>query len=169
MGKKIRIKRNNDEFDFWLNGMTDENMKNYIKYRIVKQIDWFEVKGRFCKNKYQRFMLASIIISSIIPILSIFADGSVLMKTVIAILGSLVSVIGSYITLQNYKELWIKYVSEKSILQNMLYMYFNCRGEFDIADEKERNGKLIDTCENYFLQNVNALNKSEMSDGGFTN
>lgn len=161
MTKKIRSKRNNDEFDFWLNSMTNENMKNYIKYRIIKQIDWFEVKGRYCKNKYQRFMFASIIISSVIPVLSIFADGSVLMKTVIAILGSVVSVIGSYITLQNFKELWVEYVSKKSILQNMLYMYFNCRGDFDIEDEKERNGKLIDTCENYFLQNVNALNEME--------
>ncbi len=161
MAGKIRTKRNNDEFDFWLNGMTDENMKNYIKYRIIKQIDWFEVKGRYCKNKYQRFMFASIIISSVIPVLSIFADGSVLMKTVIAILGSVVSVIGSYVTLQNFKELWVKYVSKKSILQNMLYMYFNCRGDFDIEDEKERNGKLIDTCENYFLQNISALSEME--------
>ena len=161
MSRKIRTNRNNDEFDFWLNGMTDESMKNYIKYRIIKQIDWFEVKGRYCKNKYHGFMFASIIISSIIPVLSIFADGSVLMKTAIAILGSVVSVIGSYITLQNYKELWVEYVSKKSILQNMLYMYFNCRGDFDVADEKERNGKLIDTCENYFLQNVNALSEME--------
>lgn len=161
MTKKIRSKRNNDEFDFWLNGMTNENMKNYIKYRIIKQIDWFEVKGRYCKNKYQSFMFASIIISSVIPVLSIFADGSVLMKTVIAILGSVVSVIGSYITLQNFKELWVEYVSKKSILQNMLYMYFNCRGDFDIEDEKERNGKLIDTCENYFLQNISALSEME--------
>ncbi len=161
MAGKIRTKRNNDEFDFWLNGMTDENMKNYIKYRIIKQIDWFEVKGRYCKNKYQRFMFASIIISSVIPVLSIFADGSVLMKTVIAILGSVVSVIGSYVTLQNFKELWVEYVSKKSILQNMLYMYFNCRGDFDIEDEKERNGKLIDTCENYFLQNISALSEME--------
>ncbi len=161
MAGKIRTKRNNDEFDFWLNGMTDENMKNYIKCRIIKQIDWFEVKGRYCKNKYQRFMFASIIISSVIPVLSIFADGSVLMKTVIAILGSVVSVIGSYVTLQNFKELWVEYVSKKSILQNMLYMYFNCRGDFDIEDEKERNGKLIDTCENYFLQNISALSEME--------
>lgn len=161
MSRKIITKRNNDEFDFWINSMADENMKNYIKYRIIKQIDWFEVKGRYCKNKYQRFMFASIIISSVIPVLSIFADGSVLMKTVIAILGSVVSVIGSYITLQNYKELWGEYVSKKSILQNMLYMYFNCRGDFDIEDEKERNGKLIDTCESYFLQNVNTFNEME--------
>lgn len=161
MSRKIITKRNNDEFDFWINSIADENMKNYIKYRIVKQIDCFEVKGRYCKNKYQRFMFASIIISSVIPVLSIFADGSVLMKTVIAILGSVVSVIGSYITLQNYKELWGEYVSKKSILQNMLYMYFNCRGDFDIEDEKERNGKLIDTCESYFLQNVNTFNEME--------
>lgn len=161
MSRKIITKRNNDEFDFWINSMADENMKNYIKYRIVKQIDCFEVKGRYCKNKYQRFMFASIIISSVIPVLSIFADGSVLMKTVIAILGSVVSVIGSYITLQNYKELWGEYVSKKSILQNMLYMYFNCRGDFDIEDEKERNGKLIDTCESYFIQNVNTFNEME--------
>lgn len=161
MSRKIITKRNNDEFDFWINSMADENMKNYIKYRIIKQIDWFEVKGRYCKNKYQRFMFASIIISSVIPVLSIFADGSVLMKTVIAILGSVVSVIGSYITLQNYKELWGEYVSKKSILQNMLYMYFNCRGDFDIEDEKERNGKLIDTCESYFVQNVNTFNEME--------
>ncbi|MBD5096127.1 MAG: DUF4231 domain-containing protein [Lachnospiraceae bacterium] len=155
MSRKIRTERNNDEFDFWLNDMTDENMKNYIKYRIIKQIDWFEVKGRYCKNKYQGFMFASIIISSIIPVLSIFADGSVLMRTVIAILGSVVSVIGSYITLQNYKELWVEYVSKKSILQNAFYMYFNCRGDFDVENDKERNGKLIDICENYFLQKVN--------------
>lgn len=161
MSRKIITKRNNDEFDFWINSMADENMKNYIKYRIIKQIDWFEVKGRYCKNKYQKFMFASIIISSVIPVLSIFADGSVLMKTVIAILGSVVSVIGSYITLQNYKELWGEYVSKKSILQNMLYMYFNCRGDFDIEDEKERNGKLIDTCESYFVQNVNTFNEME--------
>lgn len=161
MSRKIITKRNNDEFDFWINSIADENMKNYIKYRIVKQIDCFEVKGRYCKNKYQRFMFASIIISSVIPVLSIFADGSVLMKTVIAILGSVVSIIGSYITLQNYKELWGEYVSKKSILQNMLYMYFNCRGDFDIEDEKERNGKLIDTCESYFIQNVNTFNEME--------
>ena len=161
MSRKIITKRNNDEFDFWINSMADENMKNYIKYRIIKQIDWFEVKGRYCKNKYQRFMFASIIISSVIPVLSIFADGSVLMKTVIAILGSVVSVIGSYITLQNYKELWGEYVGKKSILQNMLYMNFNCRGDFDIEDEKERNGKLIDTCESYFIQNVNTFNEME--------
>ncbi len=157
MGRKMKAKRNCDGFDFWLNNMKDKNMKNYIKYRIINQINRFEVMGRRCKNIYQRLMFASIIISSIIPVLSIFADGSVYMKTVIAVLGSVVTVIGSYITLHNYKELWVEYFSTKKILQNVLYMYFNCRGEFNIQDEQERNGRLIDICEGYFMENASAM------------
>lgn len=123
-------------------------------------MEWYSRKSRYCESRYRVLMTVSIIVSSIIPVVSIFADGTVCIKVIIALLGAVVTAISALISLQNYNELAVQYRNMREILLNVLYMYFNNRGEFALEqDQQARDGKLVDICEGYIIQEIASWKK----------
>lgn len=143
-----------DGLDYWIKNMTNEDLKNYIQYRVIEQIDWYRNKSRKYKKQYQLWTVAALIIGALIPIFSVFSDGSILMKTAIAALGSSSAAISAFLTQQNYKELWQQYRNTRELLLSTLYLYFNQQGPFKDGDQAARDGKLIEQCESYLSQEV---------------
>lgn len=163
MQKGERMKKNReavcrtDRLDYWVDNMKSEGTRNYIRSRIIPQMEWY---SRYCESRYRVMMTVSIIVSSIIPVVSIFADGTVCIKVIIALLGAVVTAISALISLQNYNELAVQYRNMREILLNVLYMYFNNRGEFALEqDQQARDGKLVDICEGYIMQEIASWKK----------
>lgn len=142
-----------DVFQKWLEDVENEKTRQYIQERVITQMEWYRKKSSAYKTKYQRWMTASIILSGSIPVVSVFADGGIISKVVIAALGAAVTGIGAYLSLRNYKELWNLYRVNREMLLSTLYLYFNHVGVFkkDI-DQEDRDAMLIDMCEKNFQQ-----------------
>lgn len=142
-------------FEDWIEGVQNERTKRYIQERVIKQMDWYRTKCNVCKARYQRWMTASIMISGVIPVVSVFANSSVIFKVLIAALGASVTGINTYLTFQNYKNLWNTYRISREYLLSTLYLYFNHAGVFEReADQDKRDMMLIDVCEKHFQQEV---------------
>lgn len=152
---KTASSERHEPFQEWLKDVTNEKTKRYIQERVIKQMDWYRSKSNICKVKYQRWTILSIILSGAIPIASVFANGELFMKVLIAALGAMITGISAYLSLQNYNKLWNIYRSNRELLLSTLYMYFNNTGIFgQETDQDKRDTILIETCEKYFQQEV---------------
>ena len=144
-----------EPFQEWLEDIENERTKRYIQERIIRQMDWYRTKCNAYKVKYQRWMTVSIILSSVIPVASIFANGGIAAKVLIAALGAAVTGINAYLSFRNYKNLWNTYRTNRELLLSTLYSYFNNAGIFGLeTDQDKRDAMLIDVCEKSFQQEV---------------
>ena len=136
----------------WIDSVQEPNTKRYINERVIDQMNFYKSKSRSYKKKYHQFMTASIIVSLLIPLASIFADGSTVMKFFIALLGSCSTAITAYLRLQNYHELWTSYRYNREYLLSVLYAYFTKTGIFRKTERQdEADCLLIETCEACFM------------------
>ena len=125
-----------------------QQTKDYISRRIIPQMQWYGRKSRECQQKYYRWTAAVILLSAMIPIASVFADGALWGKTVIAALGAIVTMSNSFLALYNYKDLWLSYQNKHEVLLHILYCYFTNAGIFTKnASQAEKDLTLVNTCE----------------------
>lgn len=137
-------------FEKWISDVKDPKIVDYIRTRVMGQMEWFGKESTKNKKKYQGWMLASVIVSSLIPVASVFADGSIGVKILIAALGSMVTAITAFLRLQDYQDQWSNYRYNREYLMSTLYSYFTNTGVFaQFADQAARDRMLIDTCENF--------------------
>lgn len=134
----------------------DENTKSYILDRIIPQMEWYSRNGRDCKKKYYGWMTVSIILGALIPIVSVFADGAIWIKMLLAALGSAATACNAYVTMHNYKDLWLTYRNVREKLLRILYCYFNNAGIFaQDREQEEKNRLLVDLCEQEMANEAN--------------
>lgn len=155
MGSQNASERN-EVFSKWIQDISNEKTRWYIQERIINQMDWYRTKSAVYKVKYLRWTTGSIILSGIIPIASVLADGGLAVKILIIALGAAVTGISAYLNLQNYRDMWGKYRFNREWLLSTLYLYFNQVGVFgkEVSQEK-RDTMLIEICEKCFQQEVN--------------
>ena len=126
----------------------NEKIRGYIVTRLMPQMEWYSREGRKCKKRYFRWTMAAISSSVLIPVVSVFADGSVWVKALIVALGSVVTACNAYIAMNNFKELWLTYRGIREKLLRILYCYFNHAGAFSQSGTQEaRDVLLINLCE----------------------
>lgn len=126
----------------------NEKIRNYINGRIIPQMKWYSSNSREYKRKYHRCMTVSILLGAFIPVVSVFADGSTEMKVVLAFLGASVTAINAYLSLHNYKDLWLEYRTTRERLLRILYCYFNDAGIFTQKNSQaEKDILLVNVCE----------------------
>lgn len=143
----------NTSLNGWINNVKDETTQNYINIRIIPQMAYYSTKSQQCKAAYMKWMKVSIFIGILIPVASIFADGSIAMKAIIAFLGASSAAITSYLSLQNYQKLWENYRSNRELTLSILLAYFTNSGEFsEQKTDEERNALLVDKCEMIFTE-----------------
>lgn len=122
--------------------------KDYITNRILPQMKWYSDKSKENQKKYFFWMTFSIFVGAMIPVFSIFADGAICVKVLIAALSSAVTASNAYLTLHNFKDLWMIYRNTRETLLRTLYCYFNNAGIFSQSiTQEEKDILLIDSCE----------------------
>lgn len=144
-------------FQKWLEGVENEKTGQYIQERVIKQLEWYRAKSNLYKEKYQRWMTASIILSGCIPVVSVLADGRIIFKVIIAASGAAVTGISAYLSLRNYRELWTLYRVNREMIMSTLCLYFNHVGIFKKdVDQDDRDAMLIELCEKSFQQDYSS-------------
>ncbi len=151
MGKQANTESTNSR-DTLLTDMAaqvqNENIRSYINGRIIPQMKWYSSKSREYKQKYYRCMTASILLGALIPVFSAFADGSPGIKVILTLLGASVTAINAYLSLYNYRELWLDYRIIREKLLRILYCYFNNAGIFARKNtQEEKDILLVNICE----------------------
>lgn len=142
-----------DEFEPYLHQLPDSNIKTYITERVMGQIKWYDSKSNENQHRYKQMMVASVILSAIIPVLTIIVDyGSAVIKIFITALSSSVTAISAILTLYNYKDLWVQYRSNCEILKSVLHRFFNKCGEFSDLSDEQMYQNLINSCEDYMTK-----------------
>ena len=137
-----------DALSEMINRVQDEKTKDYIANRIVEQMKWYSSKSRSCKQKYYQWMTVTIMIGALVPVVSVFADGSTWVKALLAALGAATTACNAYLSLHNYKELWVTYRKTRETLLRTLYFYFNNVGAFaQKGTQEEKDALLIALCE----------------------
>lgn len=143
---------NKSMIDVFVNQMIsqvqNENTKKYISNRILPQIKWYSLQSAEKKHKYYFWMTVSIILGVAISSISVLANGSALIKLVIAILGAAVTASNAYISLHSFKDLWIVYRKTHETLTRTVYCYFNNAGIFSqCSTQNQKDELLVNVCE----------------------
>ena len=131
----------------------NENAKKYINNRILPQIKWYSLKSNKNKHKYYFWMTISIILGTLVSVVSVFANGSIWIKMIIAILGASVTASNAYISLHSFKDLWIVYRKTHETLTRTLYCYFNNAGIYSqCSTQNQKDQLLVNVCEEEISQ-----------------
>lgn len=140
----------NDELDSWVQSVSNEDIKRYIQHRVLVQMQFYSDKSLECKSLYLKWTNTSIFISFLIPVVSVFSDGSIIMKAIIAALGAAIAGVTSYLSIHNYKNLWESYRSIREQTYSLLLFYFTSSGVFAGKQLEEQDQLLIELCEKVF-------------------
>ena len=133
---------------FLLAQVRNENTRDFIENRLIPQMKWYSARASACKRNYQICMTISITLGALIPVAAVMANGATAVKVVIALLGGGVTAVNAYLSMQNYKDLWLSYRNTRENLLRNLYCYFNNAGMFSRElPEAEKDILLVNLCE----------------------
>lgn len=149
----------NEQIKYWLEQMEDGSTKSYIEKRIINQMNWYSDKSKTCKKRFMVLSILAIVLTAMVPIFSIVADGNTAIKIIIAMLSSGVTVLNTCLALNNDKQLWYNYRKNRELLQSTLYKYFSNAGMFlNKTNRAEKDAELISLCETILMDEVRDWN-----------
>src|SRR5690606_1073077 len=96
---------------------------NYLEETLENQIKWYDKKSIEAQRKYKIFKSIEIIAASSIPVLSVFSRNTTNMTRIIAVLGSFITIIESWLAITKYHDNRIEYSSTCQTLKHEKYMY----------------------------------------------
>lgn len=116
--------------EFNLSIIQDEMQRSYIENRIISQIKWYDSKAIKLQSNYKKLLIALAILTATIPVLTFLSD-LLIIKFLIAVIGAASSVISYVISINSYKELWLRYRCNCELLKSELHKYLCCSNTFD--------------------------------------
>lgn len=140
-----------DNFQPYLEQISDNFEKCYIENRVLNQISWYSSKASKNQTFFKRWMMVSIILSSSIPVFTMLSD-YFFAKILITVISSSITVISSIISLYHFQDLWVKYRSTCEILKSILHRYFTHTGEFEKIPHDFAFNILVMSCEEYMTK-----------------
>lgn len=141
-------------FQQYLEYLPDGSKKLYIQNRVLDQIDWYSHKASKNQTLFKRWMVLSIILSGLIPVLTLLSDTSypLLIKLLITLISSSVTAISAFLSLYHFQDLWVQYRANCEILQSLLHRYLTHTGEFNVTSEDKAFDILVMSCEEYMTK-----------------
>jgi len=148
-------------FEPYLKHISNETIKTYIEHRILKQIAWYDKKSKRNQLLFKRWMLASIILNTFIPLLVLFNSipCAIIIKALITLISSSTTAISAIISLYHFQELWIQYRTNCELLQSILHRYFTQSDQFEDSIEEESFNHLVEKCEQYMTNEFESWTK----------
>lgn len=128
-----------------------EKQQRYLKNRLHDQIQWYDKKAKHNQKYYKVLSVISVIISSSIPILTLFEEKP-LVKILIAIAGSAVSVITYIININTFKDLWVQYRMNCEMLKSEASKFINKIPPYNSNNSDVAFDTLVSNCEQYFTK-----------------
>lgn len=141
-----------DQFRPFLERMQEGPAKDYIKYRLLDQMHWYDQKSAEKQRRFKALSLAAIVINAVIPVVTLLSEYGVAIRIGIAAFSTAAGAIGAVVNLCRYQDLWVQYRAGCEYLKGILYRYFMRIGEFaPVADDPAQCDWLLQSlCEDYF-------------------
>lgn len=99
------------------------NADEYISSRVDDQIDWYDRKSQSSQRWFKWLRGIEIVAAASIPLIAGFSPENLPIITIIAVLGALIAVISSVISLNQFQENWIEYRTTCESLRHEKYLY----------------------------------------------
>lgn len=104
----------------WREQLTPEE---YITERVDDQISWYDRKSQGAQRWFKRLRGLEIISAGAIPLFAGFGDGSTWSIIVVGVLGAVVAILASLLSLNQFQENWIEYRTTCESLKHEKYLY----------------------------------------------
>ena len=97
----------NRSVEYLVQSVKDTTTRNYIEDRLLPQMNFYSTMSRKYKKQYQAYTSMTIILGALIPVGTLFLQGDIYIRIMIATLGSAVTAINAYLALYNSKDFHI--------------------------------------------------------------
>ncbi|BBF41598.1 hypothetical protein lbkm_0278 [Lachnospiraceae bacterium KM106-2] len=154
-----------DEFEEYLESV--EGIKKvYLTSRVIKQIQWYDDAAKKKQKRYKSCMIVSILLTAVIPCLSLFTGYryGIIASIAIAVLSAASSAILSIVNLCELQKLWIEYRANCEILKSVLHRYLTRSREFSYGNEEEQFQLLVEITEKYLVEEYGTWSRLSHSD-----
>ena len=84
-------------------------LDDYIAERVDNQLAWYDQKSQVAQRCFKLFRGLEIISAGAIPLFAGFGDGSTWSIIVVGVLGAIVAILASLLSLNQFQENWIEY------------------------------------------------------------
>jgi len=95
----------------------------YIDERVDDQIDWYDQKSQRAQRWFKRLRAAEIMAAGTIPLFAGFGGGSTWSVAVTGVLGAVVAILASLVSLNRFQENWIEYRTTCESLKHEKYLF----------------------------------------------
>jgi hypothetical protein len=116
----------------------------YIEQRLGDQINWYDDKSGSAQKMYKRLRGAEFICAAFIPVLAAFGVTYSFVPIVMGVLGAVVVVLASFLSLGQYQENWVQYRTTCESLRHEKYRFLTKTGPYG---DKDAFSLLVDRVE----------------------
>jgi len=95
----------------------------YITERVDDQINWYDRKSQIAQRWFKILRAVEIIAAGLIPLFAGFGGGSTWSVAAAGVLGALVAVLASLLSLNQFQEHWIEYRTTCESLKHEKYHF----------------------------------------------
>lgn len=110
------------------------NIQNYMKERVESQVHYYESKSALNKKYYLFFKISQLIAATLLPFFSVFLSDYLWMKYMIALLGSMVTILEGVMATGKYHEKWVMYRGTAETLRQETYLFLMKAGTYSEKD-----------------------------------
>lgn len=125
---------------------TDPELYHYLIDTVADQMNYYRKSSGKNKKLYERWIIANIAVSALIPVMAVFSNAPTPITVIIAILGTGSTAISAVLAKFHYKDLWVSYRNTRELLLRILRCYFMDAGPFRNY-EGDKKAKLVEMCE----------------------
>jgi hypothetical protein len=138
----------------------------YIKERVDDQIGWYDNKSQRSQRWFKRFRGLEIIVAGLIPLFAGFGDGSTYSVVIVGVLGAVVAILASLLSLNQFQENWIKYRTTCESLKHEKYLFLTSA---DPYHEEDSFGLFVQRIEDLISKENSAWSKYTKGDTDSSN
>ena len=111
------------------------NADQYIEDRLDDQIIWYDKKSQLNQKWFKCLRLLEIGFACSIPFLvGYFSSAELTLKFLVGLIGVLIAIIGSILTLYKFQENWIEYRNTCESLRHQKYLFLTGVSPYEGSD-----------------------------------
>ncbi len=110
------------------------NEEEYISERVDGQIEWYDNKSQKAQSWFKRIRIIEIIAAGSIPLFAGFGSGENWSIFIVGVLGALVAMLASLLSLNQFHENWIEYRTTCESLKHEKYLFLTNSEPYHIDD-----------------------------------
>ena len=101
----------------------NNDIDNKAKAYLMQTLEWYDKKSILYKRWYTTLIVLNIITSALIPFVTLFMDIFSITRYIVALMGSIVTIISTFKATFGFHEKWVWYRSTTEILRYHKYLF----------------------------------------------